>query len=220
MNAKPAHSHRILFLPGASGDPAFWHGAGQHLPSAWEKRFLAWPGLGDQAPNPHVRGFPDLVHLAYAELTASSVVIAQSMGGVVAIELALRMPSLVTHLVLTATSGGVDVTAFGAEDWRAEFLDAYPNAARWILQAKPELQARLHKLDIPTLLLWGSADRTSPPAVGRHLEQAIRGARLMVIPGGDHGLGTNQPDRVAAHVQRFLAPGSAPESPFAAHFPA
>ena len=215
MSARPTHPHRVVFLPGASGDPSFWHGVGTRLPSTWGQRFLAWPGLGRQAPCPHVRGFSDLVDLACAELTAPSVLVAQSMGGVVAIELALRMPALITHLVLTATSGGVDVAALGAQDWRAEYLDAFPNTARWILQAKPDLQARLHAIDIPTLLLWGSDDRISPPAVGQHLERAIRGAQLVIIAGGDHALGTNQPDLVAAHVQRFLAPDRAPD----AHLP-
>ena len=46
--------------------------------------------------------------------------VAQSMGGVIALSLAIEHPELVQRLVLTGTSGGIDVARFGGEDWRAE----------------------------------------------------------------------------------------------------
>ncbi|BAP87650.1 alpha/beta hydrolase family protein [Burkholderiales bacterium GJ-E10] len=213
MSACPTTSHRILFLPGASGDPSFWQGVGKRQPPEWEKRFLAWPGLGNQAPDPRISGFADLVDLAASELSSPSVVVAQSMGGIVAVQLTLQHPELVTHLVLTATSGGLDVAALGAADWRPDFLRSFPRTARWILEDKTDLSARLHEINVPTLLLWGDADPISPLTVGRHLATAIRGAQFEVIPGAGHAMGLNMPDVVASQVLRFVTQGSGSEAP-------
>src|SRR5437879_10834250 len=126
----PADSMRVMpkliFLPGALGAAAFWHPVGDRLPVEWQKVYLDWPGLGAQRPDPDVRGFDDLVRRVEAELTAPSVLVAQSMGGVVAIRAALKHPDKVQSLVLVATSGGVDVTGLGGADWRADYRAEHP----------------------------------------------------------------------------------------------
>ncbi len=43
------------------------------------------------------------------------------MGGFIALQLALRYPHLVTHLVLVAATGGVDMAGHGASDWRHDY---------------------------------------------------------------------------------------------------
>jgi pimeloyl-ACP methyl ester carboxylesterase len=57
--------------------------------------------------------------------------LAQSMGGIIAIRAALQKPDLVKHLVLSVTSGGLDVSALGAQDWRPTFLTQNPGLPRW-----------------------------------------------------------------------------------------
>jgi pimeloyl-ACP methyl ester carboxylesterase len=84
---------RRLFLPGAGGDPAFWWALGDRLPDVWPKHYFAWPGLGDQPPHPAVTGFDDLVAMVEAELGEQPCdLLAQSMGGAVAMCVALRNP--------------------------------------------------------------------------------------------------------------------------------
>jgi pimeloyl-ACP methyl ester carboxylesterase len=119
-------ARNVLFLPGVSGDGGFWKGVGELLPASWTKRYLDWPGLGRQPASEDVKGFADLLALAQAALDRPSAIVAQSMGGIIATQLALRHPQLVTHLVLVATSGGMDVSAFGASDWRMDFVAAFP----------------------------------------------------------------------------------------------
>lgn len=198
-------SHRTVFLPGATGDSLFWFGVGKCLPRSWEKRFLSWPGLGNQDPDPQVRGFTDLVRLAAGQLTSPSIVIAQSMGGIVALQLALQCTELITHLVLVATSGGLDVATFGAADWRPDFLRCYPRTARWVLEDKVDLSNHFQEIVAPTLLLWGEVDPISPPAVGHRLAEEIRGAQLRIIPGANHEMGVLMPDVVASHVLGFVS---------------
>jgi pimeloyl-ACP methyl ester carboxylesterase len=194
----------LLFLPGAGGDARFWHPAGERLPADWHKTYLAWPGLGEQPHDPTVRGIDDLVRLAAAKLDAPSAVVAQSMGGIVAIRLTLAHPERVTHLVLTATSGGVDVARFGAADWRADYRRNFPQAATWITQARPDHTPELARITQPTLLLWGNADQISPLGVGRHLKNLLPNAELTVITGGDHGFARDRAAEVAPLIARHV----------------
>jgi len=45
----------------------------------------------------------------------------------------------------------------------------------------PRLKRWLHRIDLPTLLLWGAEDHIATPAYGEGWRQAIPGARLEII---------------------------------------
>jgi len=201
MSTKP----RLLLLPGAGGDPAFWRPLGDLLPGAWEKVYLGWPGLGEQPPDPRVRGFDDLVGLVEGRLGDDPVdILAQSMGGAVALRVALRHPARVRRLVLAATSGGIDVAGLGGADWRPDYRRLFPQAAAWIAEARPDVTDLLPGVAQPTLLLWGDADPISPLAVGERLRQLLPDAALVVVPGGDHGFVHERPRDIAEPVIRHL----------------
>lgn len=70
---------------------------------------------------PYVSCFEDLVKQAASRIDRPTALIAQSMGGVIAIEVALLKRDFITHLVLVATSGGLDTAKLGAADGRQEF---------------------------------------------------------------------------------------------------
>lgn len=198
-------ARNVLFLPGVSGDGGFWKGVGELLPASWTKRYLDWPGLGRQPASEDVKGFADLLALAQAALDRPSAIVAQSMGGIIATQLALRHPQLVTHLVLVATSGGMDVSAFGASDWRMDFVAAFPGTPAWVLNEKPDLGRQFAEVSVPTLLLWGDEDPLSPVAVGRHLAAAIPEAELHVLPGGRHSMGMDLPALLAPRIEAHIA---------------
>ena len=122
---------RILFLPGAGASPDFWKPVGDRLPKAWPKEYFGWPGLGDQPHDPAIKGIDDLVHLVGARMDEPVDLVAQSMGGVIATRLALERPGRVRRLVLTVTSGGVNMTKHGAADWQADYRRSFPRAAGW-----------------------------------------------------------------------------------------
>jgi len=195
---------RVVFLPGAGGDGEFWRGVGEALPGAWEKVYLSWPGLGDQAHDLSVRGFEDLVGMVLDGLDRPSDLVAQSMGGVVAVEVATRAPQLVRRLVLVATSGGVDVGRLGADDWRAEYRRAFPEAAGWVADPCADQTDALRRIASPTLLLWGGADPISPVAVGEHLAALIPDAALRVVGGATHEFGRDEANTVAPLIEAHL----------------
>jgi len=195
---------RVVFCPGAAGDHRFWQPLDRLLPARWDKRLLDWPGLGDVPPSPDVDSFDDLVRLTLGVIGGPVDLVAQSMGGVVALRIALEHPEVVRRLVLIATSGGVDMRRLGAGDWRAEYARRFPRARTWIIEQRPDLTDRLPDVRVPTLLVWGDADPISPPAVGRHLAKLLPHAELVVIPGGDHALARDRAADVAPHVLRHL----------------
>lgn len=196
---------RVVLLPGAGGDGAFWAPVAERLPAAWDTVRVSWPGLGHQPPDPRIRGFDDLVALAEGALAAGGDLVAQSLGGVVAARIAARHPERVRRLVLVATSGGLDLAPHGAADWRPDYRRAFPAAAPWIADPVPAEPSQFAAIAAPTLLIWGDRDPISPVSIGRALAALIPDARLEVVAGGTHDLVSEQPDTVAALIAAHLA---------------
>lgn len=195
---------KILFLPGAGGSPDFWRPVADRLPVDCAKERFAWPGLGNQPHDAAIRGIDDLVQLILARMDGPVDLIAQSMGGVVAVRLALERPDLVRRLVLCATSGGVDMDGLGAGDWRPAYLKSFPDAAAWITAPRASPFLPIEKVVAPTLLIWGDRDAISPISVGRHLAERLGTARLEVVAGGDHDLAVAHADIVAEMIRKWL----------------
>ena len=195
---------KLLFLPGASGNTQFWLPVAQRLAHPAEKVHIGWPGFASTPADADIQGLDDLAARIVAQIQTPTALIAQSMGGVIAVLAALEKPQLVTHLVLTVTSGGMDMAGFDAEDWRPGFFAANPGLPRWFGAYHQDLTAKLATLAIPTLLLWGDADPISPVAVGQRLEALLPCAQLHVFPGGGHNLGNTFADDVAPLIDQHL----------------
>jgi pimeloyl-ACP methyl ester carboxylesterase/quercetin dioxygenase-like cupin family protein len=96
-------------------------------------------------------------------------------------------------------------------------IDALPDAQKAIMatngealrvyggtaMADPSLLDRLPAVSVPTLVVWGAADRIVPPAHGRAYAAAIPGARLHIIPDAGHLPQLETPDQLARLVQDF-----------------
>ena len=198
----------MFFLPGASGSGRFWQPVAQRLPDAWDKVLFDWPGLGDMPSDPRVQSFGDLAQLVLDRLDSPTSLVAQSLGGVVAMQVALARPDLVRRLVLIATSGGVDLRGFDLADWRPEYRAEYPLAASFITDEQPEdLSAQLAGVVAPTLLLWSKDDTISPPGVGRLLARHLSHAqpRLVVLDLGDHTFARDHAEVVTPLIAAHLA---------------
>lgn len=192
--------HKPLFLPGASGSASFWKPVAAY--AGLDGVFFSWPGLGAEPPKDGVNSIDDLAALVAREINEPVAIVAQSMGGLIAIKLALAFPNLVKRLVLAVTSGGVSVADLGGSDWRSDYFAAFPHAARWIADPVPDLSEEIRSIQAPTLLLWGDADSISP--VGKRLSAFLPNARLCIVPGADHDLAQTHADAVAVEVKRHL----------------
>lgn len=195
---------KLFFLPGALGRMDFWVPVAQAVRYPAEKIHVGWPGFGPTPIESGVKGIDDLVNKVISRLDAPSALIAQSMGGVIAIRVALARPDLVTHLVLAATSGGIDIAGLGAQDWRPFVRTDHPALPDWFMNDQEDLTERLAELAIPALLLWGDIDPISPVKVGEKLAACLPRADLHIIEGGGHDLGYTHAARCAALIDRHL----------------
>ena len=67
----------------------------------------------------------------------------------------------------------------------------------------PKLKARLHRIRIPTLVLWGAHDGFAPLAYGRTFCETIPGAKFEEIAESGHFPHMEQPEAVARRVIEF-----------------
>jgi 3-oxoadipate enol-lactonase len=64
---------------------------------------------------------------------------------------------------------------------------------------------RLGEVRVPTRVLHGELDRLVPPANGAMIAERIPGAELVVVPGANHLLFTDQPEPSVRGVTEWLA---------------
>jgi pimeloyl-ACP methyl ester carboxylesterase len=67
----------------------------------------------------------------------------------------------------------------------------------------PKLKGRLHRIRIPTLVLWGTADRLVGEAYGRAFAAAVPGAKFETIAGAGHFPHIEQPKAFAGRALAF-----------------
>jgi pimeloyl-ACP methyl ester carboxylesterase len=76
----------------------------------------------------------------------------------------------------------------------------------------PKLKARLYRIRVPTLFLWGAADRIVSEAYGRAYCAAVPGARFELIERAGHFPHVEAPeafaDRTLAFIGKVLKPKS------------
>jgi pimeloyl-ACP methyl ester carboxylesterase len=68
-----------------------------------------------------------------------------------------------------------------------------------------DISQRLEEIDVPTLVIYGSEDKMTPPEQASFLAEHIPGARLARVPGAGHMLMLEQPETIARLIQAFLA---------------
>jgi pimeloyl-ACP methyl ester carboxylesterase len=71
----------------------------------------------------------------------------------------------------------------------------------------PQLRHWLHRISVPTLVLWGASDRIVVPGYGRAYAELIPGASFSVIEGAGHHPELEQPRAFVGRVAGFIGSG-------------
>jgi pimeloyl-ACP methyl ester carboxylesterase len=68
----------------------------------------------------------------------------------------------------------------------------------------PHLHKWLHRIDVPTLLLWGANDRMFPPDYAHAYQRLIPGSKVVIIPDCGHVPQIEQRPSFVAALEGFL----------------
>ena len=100
-----------------------------------------------------------------------------------------------------ATLPGSDQESLAAE---VESIQRRSSMAKfaWPIPDKG-LKKRLHRIEAPTLLLWGDADRANPLVYADEWQRRVKGAALRLLPGG-HMVLHETPESAARAIVEFI----------------
>jgi pimeloyl-ACP methyl ester carboxylesterase len=153
-----------------------------------------------------------------------AVLIGHSMGGLIALEVAIDHPELVHRLVLVDVpavqseaslvrrGGGVlksttriqpDTVALLASGLLRTGPIRLYDALRDTLRA--DLADRIPEVRMPSLLVWGELDVIVSPMVGERMARLMPHAQLTIIPGAGHMPQWERPEAFADALVGFLA---------------
>jgi pimeloyl-ACP methyl ester carboxylesterase len=97
----------------------------------------------------------------------------------------------------------------GVRDRARRIMEACPaktiEYASLAMRDRDDSTPMLSSIAAPTLIVVGADDAITPPAVAEEMRQAIPKAQLAIIAGAGHLSPMEQPKRVAAAIDRFLA---------------
>jgi pimeloyl-ACP methyl ester carboxylesterase len=199
------------------------------------------PGFGASEVPAWIDDVSDVAYLyldAIAKLGLSGIhVVGQSLGGWIALEMAVRSTQHLRSLTLISAAGihvkGVPKTdifmidpeeqarlayadpRIGDEAAQRVGADKYQDlailnriaSARFGWQPRffnPRLERWLHRVNVPTHVIWGEADRIIPPAYGEAFHRLIPGSTLTMIPNAGHLPHVERAGAVAQAMQTFL----------------
>lgn len=165
---------------------------------------------------------------------ADAFIAGYSMGGGIALQMALDHPSRVRGLILICTGAKLGVSAelrkqlvddpAGAREtlidlWFTGATDPdWVAATRKILAATPDqalidgfeacnvfdIRQRIGEIHVPTLIITADQDRLTPPRYGEYLRDHIAGSKLVQIAGSAHHVLAEQPQALGAVIRQWL----------------
>lgn len=189
------------------------------------------PGFGSSPVNDRSALIQELARtmaLAVANLGLGRFnLMGNSFGGRLALWLAIQQPERIDALVLVAPAAirpeGRQRADVAPED-RLGLLYAHPErqpprprpdptiiAKQEALLARlaspprdPDLEGRLPTLNVPTLVLFGTLDRSIPPEMGRVYRELMPNCHLVLVYDAGHAIDMDRPEAFASVVEDFL----------------
>jgi pimeloyl-ACP methyl ester carboxylesterase len=93
------------------------------------------------------------------------------------------------------------------QEQQDEIINNSIAAARLCWQPRffnPKLATWLHRIDVPTQILWGDSDRLIPPENGPELQRLIPGAKLQVFQKTGHALHIERTEAAVSAINDFI----------------
>ncbi len=85
----------------------------------------------------------------------------------------------------------------------SDYLQAGNLKETYFLTVNEDLSADASKIELPTLLVWGSTDSETPLADGQKFAQLIKNSRLEVFQGADHFVHQQEAKKITELIEEF-----------------
>lgn len=231
---------RLIFVHGSGDSGAVWAPLLRLLP---DFSTLAYdlPGHGARVAEvgPERMSVQDYAEDVFQHLTSlgvdGGVVIGHSLGGAVALRLAVDHPEFARRIVLVGSGARLRVAPFALEEARNAgpegslalteigFAANHEEQARAYHQARPatapgmllrdlsacdefDIMPELAAITQPAMMIVGEGDRLTPVKYSDFLRQRLPGAEMVMIPDAGHYAQIEQAERVATALREWLAP--------------
>ncbi len=228
---------KILFIHGAGGTSASWYFQKEYLKSLAEVVLVDLPGhgrsIGDgcQAIEDYVESVREALLQAAPE---GCYVAGHSMGGAIAMSLALAYPDLVKGLVLVGTGARLRTLPEILEGILKDKENTVRSVIRFafskkasprlvetgfneMMQSRKEIiygdfyacnrfdvMEKLGEIDMPTLILCGTDDLLTPSGYSEYLNREIRGSELVLVEDAGHMVMLEKPEETNRAIGSFL----------------
>ncbi len=232
----PKESPTLVLVHGAGGNHLHWpaelrrlHGATVYaldLPGHGRSGGQGCDTIGDYAQA--------IIEFLNTTGIEQPIIVGHSMGGAIALTLALYFPTRVAGLVLMATGARLRVAPAILDGMCSNFEGSVELIIRfaWSPETKPALtelgrqalletspdvllgdfsacnrfdvMERLGEIEHPTLVIAGTADQLTPSKYARFLTEHIPNARLVLVEDASHMVMLERPLEVTGAVREFL----------------
>jgi pimeloyl-ACP methyl ester carboxylesterase len=230
----------LVYLHGTDG-LAEWPAILDTLAERFDVIVPDHPGFGASEVPAWIDDVSDVAYLYLDVIEALGLtgihVVGQSLGGWIALEIAVRSTARLRSLTLISAAGihvkGVpkaDIFMVDPEE-QARLAYADPQigeeaaarvaadkyqelavlnriaSARFGWQPRffnPRLERWLHRVNVPTHVIWGAGDRIIPPVYAEAFHRLIPGSTLTMIPNAGHLPHVERAPAVAEAMQTFL----------------
>jgi pimeloyl-ACP methyl ester carboxylesterase len=227
----------VVLIHGSGCSADSWRYQVDELSRHFEVVAVDLPGHGGSkaVDRPSIKGYAKTVSGLLERVERRKVFLGgHSMGGAVALQVALEHPELLKGLILVATAAYLEMLALTPDIllWAAATMPhkfkgmffsslvtkealamARDDVRRCSLETvmgdftacrKFDFRGHLKRLKLPTLILCGSEDRITPVRHSKRLHQEISGSTLRVIEKGGHMLPLEAPAELNAAIRQFI----------------
>ncbi|MGO9158125.1 alpha/beta fold hydrolase [Mycobacterium sp.] len=125
------------------------------------------------------------------------VLVGHSMGGFVTIR------AMIDHPDLAGARPSPAMISVFIEGFKQHLDDHGPLVPIVRAFSREDRYPRLGEIAVPTVVMVGSADRTTPPSHSRRLASGIPGARLVTVPDAGHLLNWEGADELVDVIESF-----------------
>ncbi|MBI2902774.1 MAG: alpha/beta hydrolase [Candidatus Methylomirabilis oxyfera] len=233
----PLRRERLVLVHGSGCSADSWRYQVDGLSREYEVVAPDLPGRGGSDPldEPSIKGYAATVRGVVQRAGRRRVILAgHSLGGAVALQVALAYPELLKGLILVGASAYLEALAltpdillwavavmphkfkgmfFSDQVTQEALAIARGDVRRCSLETvlgdfaacrKYDFRGRLGGLNLPTLILCGSEDLITPVRHSKRLHKEIPGSTLVVIENAGHMVTLESPQQVNAAIRTFI----------------